>query len=151
MRIHGLLLILSFASPCLPQMRGDWQSLTQSQLDDAYNQSVYAPNLEQVIGRYQSISERARDALGEPEVIPYGDGDRETALVFKAETPGAPIHAFVHGGAWKLGAASENLYLAPSFVHAGANFVALDFAYVQDFDGRLEPIVDQLGKAIAWI
>jgi arylformamidase len=37
------------------------------------------------------------------------------------------------------------------FVRAGAHFVVPDFSPVQRFDGDLNPMVDQLRRALAWI
>jgi len=41
-----------------------WLDLDQKELDDAYDQSVYAPNQPQVTGRYATNSEITRARLG---------------------------------------------------------------------------------------
>jgi len=128
-----------------------WLDMDQQALDDAYDQSVYAKNLTQVIGRYAVNSDAARAAIGAPERFAYGEGDDEAMDVYSSDIPGAPIHIFIHGGAWRLGTAQENAHPAEMFVRAGVNFVVPDFSYVQDFDGVLEPMVAQLHAAILWI
>jgi arylformamidase len=64
---------------------------------------------------------------------------------------GVPVHIHIHGGAWRGGSSHNAAYLAEPFVKAGASFVIPDFAKVQDLDGRLMPMEDQIRRAIAWV
>jgi len=41
-----------------------WLDLDQKELDDAYDQSVYAPNQPQITGRYATNSEATRARIG---------------------------------------------------------------------------------------
>lgn len=125
--------------------------MTQEELNAAYSQSDYAPNAAQVISRYRSNSELARQRLGSPRRFSYGERDIEAMDVFPAATSNAPIHVFVHGGAWQQGTAAPYAFLAETFVGAGIHFVALDFSLVQDVGDSLYPIADQLRRAMAWI
>ena len=45
-----------------------WLDMDQKALDDAYDQSVYAPNQRLVTGRYVANSEEVRKRLGLPSV-----------------------------------------------------------------------------------
>ncbi len=128
-----------------------WKSLDQASLDSAYDQSVHAPNLEQVLSRFTSNSKLARTVLGEPLKYYYGTDEIESLDVFKTDRPHAPIHVFVHGGAWKFGSAEQNSFLAENFVRAGIHFVAVDFSSVLDHEGELSPLVDQLRMAMVWL
>jgi len=49
-----------------------WLDLDQKELDDAYDQSVYAPNLRQITGRYVTNSEAVRARIGAPKRLAYG-------------------------------------------------------------------------------
>src|SRR5437868_14944118 len=62
-----------------PRAKGPrvWLDMDQQELDDAYDQIVYAPNREQVGKRRVFNSERTRAATAAPE--PAGDGPIETA------------------------------------------------------------------------
>ena len=40
-----------------------WLGMDQRELDDAYDQAVYAPNRDQVLGRYEVNSDQARRRL----------------------------------------------------------------------------------------
>jgi len=128
-----------------------WRGMTQQELNDAYSQSTYAPNIREVIARYGTNSDLARSRLGDPLRYSYGSESIESLDVFKTNAADAPIHIFIHGGAWEQGAASGYAFLAETFVNAGVHFVAPDFSWVQDVGRSLYPIADQLQRAIAWV
>ena len=125
--------------------------MDQKELDDAYDQSVYAPNQAQVTGRWASNSELARQRLGQPLRFAYGPTPAEGLDVFVTKLPKAPVNVFVHGGAWLGGAAARVAFPAELFVHAGAHFVVLDFINVTDSGGDLTPMADQVRRAVAWV
>jgi arylformamidase len=124
----------------------------QIELDAAYDQQVYQPNIVQVGKRWASNSARTRARLGEPERVSYGPTEIERLDIFRtnASAP-APVFIFIHGGAWIRGEAA--LYHAPAemFVGAGVHYVTPDFSWVQDVGGSLFPIADQVCRAIAWV
>src|SRR6266849_2601119 len=136
-----------------PRAKGPrvWLDLDQKELDDAYDQSVYAPNQPQITGRYATNSEITRAPLGAPLRFAYGSAPVEGLDVFAAKRPNAPVNVFVHGGAWRGGLAKNYAFPAESFVSAGANFVVLDFSPVQDFAGSLTMMADQVRRAVAWV
>src|SRR6266704_912081 len=68
-----------------------------------------------------------------------------------APRPNAPVNVFIHGGAWRGGLAKNYAFPAELFVHAGAHFVVLDFAPVQDFGGHLMMMAEQVRRAVAWV
>lgn len=49
-----------------------WLDMDQKALDDAYDQAKYAPNIQQVIKRYASVSDAMRARVGEPKRVAYG-------------------------------------------------------------------------------
>jgi arylformamidase len=136
-----------------PRVKGPrvWLDMDQKELDDAYDQSVYAPNLRQVIGRYATNSEAARTRLGAPRRHAYGPTPIEALDLYPTRRPDAPIQIFIHGGAWRVGVAKDNAFPAELFVQAGAHFVVPDFALVQDVGGSLLPMADQVRRAVAWV
>ena len=128
-----------------------WLDLDQQELDDAYDQSKYAPNLRQVVGRYATNSEQVRSRLGVPKRLAYGPTPVEGLDLYTAKQPNAPVHIFIHGGTWRTGRATDYLFPAETFLHAGAHFVSLDFTSVLDVKGDLAPMADQVRRAVAWI
>jgi arylformamidase len=123
----------------------------QKALDDAYDQSVYAPNREQLLARLARTSELVRQRLGQPERFAYGDAPIEGLDVYRAKKANAPINVFIHGGAWRAGSARDYGYPAEMHVNAGAHFVALDFANVIETGGDLLPMAEQVRRGIAWV
>ena len=125
--------------------------MTQEELDDAYSQFKYAPNIRQVIARWASNSDLVRARIGRPRKFSYGASDVESMDVYLAGVSHAPIHVFVHGGAWREGSAEIYAFPAELFIDAGIHYVVLEFSWVQDVGNSLFPIVEQLRRAISWI
>ena len=123
----------------------------QKELDDAYDQAVYAPNRALVNLRLAKASDLARRRLGAPQRMAYGAAAVEQLDIYRTEATGAPVVVFIHGGAWQSGTAAEHAYAAEMLVRAGAHFVVLDFDRVQDAGGSLFPMVDQVRRAVAWV
>ena len=128
-----------------------WMNMDQKELDDAYDQAVYAPNRDTVINRCKRNSELARKRLGAPKRFTYGPTKFEGLDVFAAKTPNAPIMMYIHGGSWRVGTASDYHYAAEAFLNAGANFVVPDFANVGDVGGSLLPMADQIRRSVVWV
>ena len=128
-----------------------WLNMDQAELDKAYQQSNYASNLEEVIARYKSASEAARQLLGEPGTYKYGNKPIETLDVFPASGTKAPIIIFIHGGAWRLGRAGDYAFPAPLFTKAGAHWITPDFDSVLDVNGNLIVLASQVRNAVAWV
>jgi arylformamidase len=128
-----------------------WLDLDQKELDDAYDQSKYAPNQPQIVKRYATNSEAVRQRLGVPKRLAYGPTPVEGADLYATSRPNAPVHVFIHGGAWRGGLAKNYAFPAELFVTSGAHYVALDFVNVTETGGDLMPMARQVRSAIAWV
>src|SRR5215813_527629 len=128
-----------------------WLDLDQVELDDAYDQSKYAPNQTQITRRYATNSDAARARLGEPKRYSYGATPVEGLDVYPTVRPNAPVNIFIHGGAWRGGLARNYAFPAELFVNAGAHFVVLDFVNVTEAGGTLLPMAGQVRNAVAWV
>jgi arylformamidase len=111
-----------------------WLNMDQKELDDAYDQSKYAPNLLQITRRYASNSNAMRARLGEPKRFDYGPTAIERLEVYSTRRPNAPIHIHIH----------------EMLMNAGAHYVVPDFISVDEDNGDLMPMVEQVRRAIAW-
>jgi len=140
-------------TPKTPPVKGPlvWLEMDQAELDAAYDPSVWAPNLPQILKRYATTSEDVRTRLGTPQRFAYGSAPIEGLDVYLTKRPKAPIHIFIHGGAWRQEVAKSYAFPAELFVHAGVHYVVPDFAWVQDVGGSLTPIADQVRRAVAWV
>jgi arylformamidase len=121
----------------------------QAQLDRQYDQRAWAPNAIAVINGYAIDSAGVRKRLGEPDTYDYGESRAESLDLFRTQRPKAPVHVFIHGGAWRLLSARDSAFPAETFVRLGAHFVALDFALLPNVS--LGWMVEQVRSAIAWL
>jgi arylformamidase len=127
-----------------------WLDMDQQELDDAYDQTVYAPNQPLVAARRKIASQSVLERFP-PERHAYGSSDIEKLDVFKTTRPNAPVMVFTHGGAWRNGTAKDFAFQAELYLNAGVNLVIVDFAQVQDTGGDLLPMAQQVRRAIAWV
>ncbi len=123
----------------------------QVELDAAYDQSVYEPNLDQIRARFTSNSELVRSRIGQPQRFAYGSTEIEKLDIYRTKLSKASVFVFIHGGAWRSGRAKDYGFLAELFVTAGAHCVVPDFVWVQDAGGRLMPMAEQVRRSIAWV
>ena len=128
-----------------------WLDMDQKALDDAYDQLAYAHNRVQVSERNEFNSQRVRARLGGPKRLAYGVTPVEGLDLFATDRANAPINVFIHGGAWRQRWSKEYAFLAEMYVRAGAHFVALDFIGIDEANGDLMPIADQVRRGVAWV
>jgi len=136
-----------------------WLDMDQQELDDAYDQVVYAPNRDQVGKRRIANSEIVRAIIGAPERIAYGPTEIEKLDLYRAKKVNAqgsasgpaPVNIFIHGGAWRANKAADYAFLAEPFVKAGAHYAILDFTNVDEAQGSLFPMVEQVCRAVAFV
>ena len=121
----------------------------QAQLDRQYDQRAWAANAIEIIGRYGESSDKVRARLSAPETHAYGPTPLETLDLYRADCALAPLHVFIHGGAWRLLSKRESAFPAEMFVRAGAHFAALDFAQIPIV--TLADMASQVRRAIAWL
>jgi len=123
----------------------------KDEINYAYDQEPWAPNLAEVAKRNAQKSAAALARLGPPRRVAYGSADIEKLDIYMTKRLNAPINVFIHGGAWRTGDAKSAAYLSETFVDAGAHFVAVDFNNVTDVNGDLMIMADQVRRAIAWV
>src|SRR5207247_9575864 len=115
----------TLAQAPVPAPRGKgprvWLDLDQAELDAGYDQSVYAPNLEQIVGRYATNSEAVRALLGAPRRYAYGPTPSEALDGYTTKRPNAPINAFIHGGACRTSVATHNADAAAQYANESRN------------------------------
>lgn len=121
----------------------------QAELDRQYDQRAWAPNAAEVIRRYAANSDKVRSRLGEPQTCAYGPSGAEKLDLYRAAGRQAPLHMFIHGGAWRLLSRRESAFPAEMFVRAGVHFAALGFALLPTVS--LSDMAAQVRGAIAWV
>jgi arylformamidase len=136
-----------------PRTKGPlvWLDMDQHELDESYDQSVYAFNQQHIAERRSERNEVALEVLGKPERVAYGAAEIEKVDIYKTRRPNAPVLIYIHGGAWRNGRSAQNAYLAEPFVKAGAQFINVEFNNVGETDGDIGVMVDQCRRAVAWV
>src|SRR5262249_26689248 len=128
-----------------------WLDMDQHELDEAYDQSVYAFNQNVISERRAANNEKALAIIGKPERLPYGNAEIEQVDIYKSKRPNAPVLVYIHGGAWRGGRSAQLASMAEPYIKAGAHYVAVDFNNVLETKGDLFPMVDQVRRATAWV
>ena len=138
-----------------PRTKGPivWLDMDQTELDNAYDQAVYAPNQPLVHARRAAATARAKARLGAPQRFQYGASEIESVDVYrtKKNPENAPINIYVHGGAWRNGRSADFAFLSEMIVDAGAHSVIVDFNSIDDVGGNLMTMASQVRSAVAWV
>jgi arylformamidase len=141
------------AAPSAARAKGPhvWLDMDQQELDDAYDQLKYAANAQQLAERRAVEGAQVRARIGEPERIAFGPSAIETIDLYRAGRADAPIALLIHGGAWRARRATEFCTPAELFVRAGAHCVIPDFAGVDQLDGDIGVVADQVIRATGFV
>ncbi len=123
----------------------------QAALDAQYNnqRSVPAADYAVYMKRYTDDTARAKHTLSCIEDLHYGEHPDQRLDLYVPEAAQAPVHVFIHGGAWRRLGKNDSGFAAPVFVAAGALFAALHFSLSPTV--TLDTMVRQVREAIAWL
>jgi arylformamidase len=127
-----------------------WLDYDQHDMDEMYDQSVFAFNQKAVLARSDANNVIATATIGKSERFAYGSDPIEGIDVWKTRRPNAPVLIYIHGGSWQSGRSADFALYAEPYVNAGAHFVSVDFTNVRETKGDLFPLVDQCRRAVAW-
>ncbi len=128
-----------------------WLEFDQAALNAAYDQTVYAPNFAQTIGRMAINSESLRSRGSRPQVFSYGESSIERLFYYPAQAANAPLHIHVHGGAWRQRRAEDVAFPAEMLNRAGVGFAVFDFISVDETNGDLAPVLAHVCGGLAWL
>ncbi|MGX1308761.1 arylformamidase [Amorphus suaedae] len=122
---------------------------TQEELDRAYDQRVWARNVEDLLAVWRDAVAPARAGVPHYAERAYGDSPSERLDVYAGTGTGCPVHIHVHGGAWRSQSKDDGALLARSMVASGMQFVVPDFDLLPAV--RMPRMVDQLARAVAFV
>src|SRR4029450_10081670 len=90
-------------APPAPRVKGPavWLDMDQAELDAAYDQIKYAPNLPQIVKRYATNSDAVRARLGAPTRYAYGSTPIEALDVYADKHANGAIHNLFHRRCWR--------------------------------------------------
>ena len=121
---------------------------TQEQLDQAYDQLVWAPHRDAIQAEIRKQCEAVRRQMP-PRTERYGNGDMQVLDIFApAGALGVPVLVYLHGGAWLRGSRLDVAYPAPALTGRGAALVVTDFNNVSEVS--LPAMIEQCREAVDW-
>jgi arylformamidase len=125
---------------------------TQKELDDAFEQNIWAPNFEELRAANKAGCADIRQRLEHFERR-YGEGADETIEIVPAGRTNAPILLFVHGGRWKPQPDNAFVYFADTVVKGGAHLAAVRFSTLDPpkRTTRMPDMIAELRRAVAWL
>ena len=136
-----------------PRAKGSpvWLDMDQQELDDAYNQAVFAFNQQNIADRVRKANALALTKIGAPDAIAYGSAPVEKVDLFRTKRPNAPTLIYIHGGAWRDSIFNSTAFQAEMFINAGANYAAIGFSNVDNVGGDLFVLANQCQRAVEFI
>ena len=121
---------------------------SQEQLDKAYDQSFWAPQMAELEVHDGTTSAAVRRTMP-PRTVRYGPSDVDVVDMFApANAHGSPVLVFIHGGAWTRNTKEDASYPAPTLVGRGAAYLVPDFGSLKTM--RLPDIVENCRRALEW-
>jgi arylformamidase len=120
----------------------------QEELNKAYDQSFWAPQMAQLEADDGTASAAVRKTTP-PVTKQYGPTNADLIDVFApASGRAAPALVLLHGGAWTRNTKDDVSYAAPTFMGRGAAYLAPDFGSLKA--ARLPQMVESCRAAVAW-
>ena len=121
---------------------------TQTELDQAYDQLVWAPHRDAIQAEIRKECEAVRKAMS-PRTERYGGSEMQVLDVYApAGASRAPVLVYLHGGAWLRGSRLDVAYPAPALARRGAALVVPDFDNVAAVP--LLGMIEQCRQAVDW-
>lgn len=135
-------------APSAAQPKPVFLEYSQEQLDKAYDQSFWAPQMAELEAGDGTKSAEVRQKMP-PRTERYGGS--ETNLIDIFAPPGAkdvPVVVFIHGGAWTRNSRLDASFPAPTLIGRGAAYLAPDFGSLNMI--RLPEMIENCRLALEW-
>ncbi|MCX7683691.1 MAG: alpha/beta hydrolase [Acetobacteraceae bacterium] len=126
-----------------------YRGMTRAELDSAYDNQRHVPEVAEWIAEYGRRSRAARARLEPLGPFAYGPGARQAVDLYLPARLPAPVHVFLHGGAWRALSREEAAWHAEGVVAQGAVFAAVGFDLATEV--RLSEMVHEARQAVAWL
>jgi arylformamidase len=121
---------------------------SQAELDQAYDQLVWAPHRDAIQAEIRKDCEAVRKAMP-PRTERYGSSEMQLLDIFAPKgVSKVPVLVYLHGGAWLRGSRLDVAYPAPAVTTKGAALVVADFDNVATVP--LPAMIAQCREAVAW-
>jgi acetyl esterase/lipase len=128
-----------------------YRGMDRRTLDAAYNNTaaVGEARRDRYVAGWSARSDALRKTWGGRIDLRYGDGERERLDVFSCGRRGAPTVVYIHGGYWQFNDKEPYAFVGESLLPAGFNLALVEYTLAPE--ARMDRIVDEIGRAVAWI
>ena len=130
----------------MPKIYRDFDS--QAQIDAQYNPSIALADPTAPAKHFAAQAQKARNTLKCHLDIPFGPTVHETLDVFPADTQGAPVFVFIHGGYWRALSSKDFSGVALGLQASGVTTVVVNYALCPFV--TIDEITRQARAAVAW-
>jgi arylformamidase len=121
---------------------------TQAELDQAYDQLVWAPHRDAIQAEIRRDCEAVRQKMP-PRTERYGKSEAQVLDIFVPKGASrVPVLVYLHGGAWLRGSRLDTVYPAPAVTGKGAALVVPEFDNVGVVP--LPRMIEQCREAVDW-
>ncbi|MCR9135450.1 MAG: alpha/beta hydrolase [Alphaproteobacteria bacterium] len=120
---------------------------TQKELDGAYDVEASVPDFMAYAHQFIDGSADTRRDLFHHANISFGPTVEEFCDIFPADSPGAPVMIFIHGGYWRMLGAGDFSFVARGFAGRGVTTVVANYALCPQVS--IPEIVRQM-RALVW-
>lgn len=124
------------------------QFATQEAIDLAYDPSKVADGAA-AMARYKTMSAATMADFRVHADLRFGQSLAETLDLFPANSPGAPLHVFFHGGYWRSLSNKEFSFAARGLAGAGVSVALVNYALCPSV--TLGELVRQCQVALLWL
>jgi arylformamidase len=139
---------LTTVAPASVQPAPVFLDYTQEQLDKAYDQSFWAPQMAELEASDGATSAEVRRNMP-PRTERYGTNDEDLIDIFTPpKALGVPVLVFIHGGAWTRNSRQDVSFPAPTLVGRGAAYLAPDFGSLKTIS--LPEMIENCRRALEW-
>lgn len=126
-----------------------YRGFERDELEAQYDVVATVPSLEAYLTHYQVLSDATVSKIGGTLDIAYGDDPLQTLDWFSAESGGAPMLVYLHGGYWTVGDKAGCRFPAEVFTAAGVAWAPVNYRLAPSVS--LDDIVADTRHAIAWL
>lgn len=121
---------------------------TQAELDQVYDQLVWAPHRDAIQAEIRKDCEAVRQKMP-PRTERYGKSEVQLLDIFSPKGASlVPVVVYLHGGAWLRGSRLDTIYPAPAVTGRGAALVVPEFDNVGVVP--LPRMIEQCREAVDW-
>jgi len=117
--------------------------------DLLYNPRLTVSGYDEIFGRWDRDSERARAHLDCYLDVPYGAADTETLDLFRTRGESRGLLMYIHGGYWRSLDKKRFSFVAPALVESGVTVAVVNYALCPAV--QVADIVMQMVQASAWL